>query len=181
MAQDNLNGRLEDLIKSVANVINSMPPLDDAASDAGSLWSAAKIMDFVNTQLASVAKTDDGLAAQIGQLSTLLQTDGNALAALQSLLNGQAAQLGTVVVRVDEAQSFTPAQQAQALANLGLSAAAFFVDEDLAALFASKLKNPAYQAAATAGDTIEQALASAQAAAQAPATDLSATQASTGS
>jgi hypothetical protein len=133
-----LNAALDELILAVQAALNQTPTINDGETASKTeTWSISQI------QAAIAAAVTGSNPAALGALQA-------AVAALQAKAGsdeGNLSALAGVAIRADAPQAFTPAQQAQALQNLGLSGAEFFVVEDLAGKFHAGLTNPTMQAA----------------------------------
>ena len=130
-----LNSRLQSFAATIAKTIEAAVAAQAQAPTLLVAGEAAAPLAFAPApELIDVLKQLDVLAGEVKQL----QADV-----------GNAAGLGAVVIRVDEAQELTPTQQAQALQNLGVTAESLFIDEDLAEAFKSALTSPHLIAAAS--------------------------------
>lgn len=124
----------KDLYAKVAAIVN------DGQSSLTSTYSSAKILDIVaalkNEILGGAGPAYDTLQELRDLLAASDNADDSAIAAINTALANR--------VRVDAAQTFTGAQQAQARANIGAVAAADVgpTDTDYVAIYQTYLNTP---------------------------------------
>lgn len=122
-AKNSLVAALNELKAALDSVVANGAGIDDNATGTSSTWSAAKIISRVN----------EAIAGLVGSAPAALDTIYEIAAALNDSTSGLGALLNAVGNKVDyaNAQSLTPAQQAQACANIGVGNP----DSDLAAYY----------------------------------------------
>ena len=99
---------LNELKTAIANASN----INDTATNTSATWSSQKINTAINNAVASLVNGAGTTLDTLKELSAALGNDANFAATI-------ATQMGKRV-RVDAAQTFTVAEQAQGCANLGI-------------------------------------------------------------
>ncbi|VWX31576.1 conserved hypothetical protein [Moraxellaceae bacterium 17A] len=103
---------LVDAINELYLAISNSTGVDDSAENAISTWSSSKIRESINTAISELVNGSGSTLDTLKELADALDNDANFAATL-------AEQMGKRV-RVDAAQTFTVAEQAQGCANLGI-------------------------------------------------------------
>lgn len=103
---------LVDAINELYLSISSASGIDDNTENAITTWSSYKIRESINTAISELINGSDSALDTLRELADALGNDANFAATL-------AEQMGKRV-RVDAAQTFTVAEQAQGCANLGI-------------------------------------------------------------
>ncbi len=99
---------LNELKTSIANASN----INDSATNTSATWSSQKINTTINTAISGLINGAGTTLDTLKELADALGNDANFAATI-------ATQMGKRV-RVDAAQTFTVAEQAQGCANLGI-------------------------------------------------------------
>ena len=103
---------LVDAINELYLSISSASGIDDNTENAITTWSSYKIRESINTAISELVNGSGSTLDTLKELADALDNDANFAATL-------AEQMGKRV-RVDAAQTFTVAEQAQGCANLGI-------------------------------------------------------------
>lgn len=114
---------LVDAINELYLSISSATGIDDNTENAITTWSSYKIRESINTAISELVNGSGSALDTLKELADALGSDANFAATL-------AEQMGKRV-RVDAAQTFTVAEQAQGCANLGIGDP----DTDLLAIY----------------------------------------------
>lgn len=99
---------INELKTAIANATN----INDASTSASATWSSNKINDSINNAVSALVNGAGTTLDTLKELANALGNDANFATTI-------ATQMGKRV-RVDAAQTFTVAEQAQACANLGI-------------------------------------------------------------
>ena len=114
-----LVGAINELYAAITNTT----AINDSTEDLTTTWSSTKIKESITTAISELVNGSDGALDTLKELADALGNDANFAATV-------AAQMGKRV-RVDAAQTFTVAEQAQGCANLGIGN----LDTDLLAVY----------------------------------------------
>ena len=103
---------LIEAINELYAAITNTTAIDDSTEELTTTWSSTKIKESITTAISELVNGSDSALDTLKELADALGNDANFAATL-------AEQMGKRV-RVDAAQTFTVAEQAQGCANLGI-------------------------------------------------------------